>query len=242
MSNPASEPETAFDEQRVAIHRLLARATIDEIATRYQVGLRLLVLMGDPEKYGGRAVERLAEQLGVTSATLYRYSAVAETWTGHDVQVLIARSTPNGEPLSWLHLVALTRVPTAALRAQLTEECLLEGWSVRELTLRVQRETGRALRGDEANAEPVDVAIAEGIENAARASVQLAAFVEAFAERLDAEAGDEALLSRAIETFEELSATVASALESMREASRSSEMRLKVANRVGPAEPRKAKA
>jgi hypothetical protein len=239
MRKPTSAPgiEAAFVEQRAAIQVLLTRATRDEIATRYQVGMRLLLLTRNPEKYGERAVERLAEDLGVGSATLYRYSAVAETWPGQDVQTLLARITPSGDPLSWSHLVVLTRAPSIGARRQLTEMCIAHGWSVRELTLHVQAFMGSAVTRSVEPAEddgPVDAALTEGIESASRASMQVGVFLEALEERLGEDGGESPLLPRAIATFEDLRAKVDAALDSMQQATRASETRMKIALAAPP--------
>jgi len=230
---PAPSVEAAFNEQRAAIRALLTRATLDDIATRYQVGLRLLLLKRNPDKYGERAVERLSADLGVGTATLYRYCLVAETWTGPDVQALLGRTTELGEPLTWSHLVVLARAPASA-RGSLVYQCLRQRWSVRDLTVRVQELTARdtddsdALEDDDDEA-PIRAALTEGIEHASRASIQVGVFMEALEDRLRDHARDSPLLPRAIATFRELRAKTDAALESMEQASRESETRIKVA-------------
>jgi hypothetical protein len=239
MPNITSATEAALAEESVAIRALLSRAIRDEATTRYDVGVRLMLVKRNPRKYGERAIDRLAEDLGVSSATLYRYSAVAETWGAHDVSALIARKNTRGDPLSWSHFVVLTRAPDAS-RTRLTEQCLAEAWTVRELTLGVQAEAAalRDVSGDDDAEGPIDAALSEGIESAARATAQLGVFLEALVERLEGEARESKLLSRAITTFRGLRETVDDALESMCEADRRSESRLKAACTPGETKAR----
>lgn len=228
---PAPTVEAAFVEQRAAIKALLTQATRDEIATRYQASLRLLLVKRNPEKYGARAIERLAEDLGLGPATLHRYSAVAEAWPGQDVHDLLARAGGSGS-FSWSHLVLLTRAPSVAARKELAAACLAEGWSTRELDdrLRFRAETGHDLSlACVVDDGSIRATLGDAIHRATRATKELTALREALEEHGDEEWGETPHLAEATASFEELHETVTATLSTLRRASGVSETRLKVA-------------
>jgi hypothetical protein len=242
MSKLSDAPaiEVAFIEQRLAIRALWSRATRDDVATRYQLGLRLLLLERNPKMYGDNAMARLAEDLGVQQKALSRYVAVAETWPGREVQALLARTTPHGEPLSWPQLVALASIDSAPVREQLTAECLAHSWSVGQLLVRIRDVVGHVDEDLEEVAPPAKspCTLSEGIETASRATLDLGAFLDGLPEQLEKAFDDAALLPQTIATLEELRDTVDSVLESIRRASHTSGTRMRAAGaaeeEVGP--------
>jgi hypothetical protein len=235
---PAPTVEAAFAEQRAAIRALLVQATRDEIATRYQASLRLLLLKRNPEKYGSQALERVAEDLGLGPATLHRYSAVAEAWPGHDIHDVLAR-TGGSAAFSWSHLVLLTRAPSVAMRQELTDACIREGWSVRELGDRLQVLTAQTpSEGSAEDHGSLRATLEETIERATRATREMAALRETLEEHWDEDWSDHPLLPDAIATFEALLETVDAALAALRRASGVSETRLKVATAAGAGDGR----
>jgi hypothetical protein len=218
--------DAAFAEECVAIRELMARATRDEVAARHQIGLRLRRLKSLPDKYGEHAVDRVANELGVGTATLYRCATVAGNWTSAELHILMKRTNRAGEPLSWSHLLALTHAHSAQLRQRWAERCLDESWSVRELR---QHITGAVAAQPGEEGQSVRAALTEGIQSASRAAIQLGIFVEALESRLADEGGDERLVSRAIATFENLRTQVEASLGKLRDASTGSHRRLRVA-------------
>jgi hypothetical protein len=220
------------------IRSLLAQAVRDEVLARYHVGSLLVVIKRAPQTYGEHAIERLAGELAMAPPTLYRYATVAESWTLLEIQAQSTRVGRFGEPLSWSHLVTLTKVANASTRRVLVDECLAKGWPVRKLNQAIGA-LGGAPREDDDTAQAeasVRVALTEGIQNATRAAVELDIFAEALASRLaeleeqDPNAGShEALVMRAIEAFQGLHVRAESTLSQLRGAKRSSEKRLRCA-------------
>jgi hypothetical protein len=239
MSGPASDgTDAALFDVCEAIRELLARAVRDELLARYRAGSLLSLIKRTPGTYGEHAVDRLAAELGIASPTLYRYAMVAENWTLAEIEAVSVRAGRFGEPLSWSHLVVLTRVTRAAKRRALVDESLARGWSVRKLTT-VIGALATPPSDDDAPAEAsVRVALTEGIQNATRATVELDIFAEALASRLaelddDADT-DDALVTRAIHAFQELHLRAESTLSQLRGATRASEKRLRCAVPTNP--------
>jgi hypothetical protein len=151
------------------------------------------------------------------------------------------KTTRMGEPLTWSHLVALTRVRTGAGRRMLAEECLREGWTIRELAERVVAHVGEsrgaagggggvAEDGDEQ--ESVRVALTEGIQSASRFAVHMGIFIEALEARLADADGDADLVEQAISAFEDVHEKVGVSLGRLRGASKPSGARVAVGPRV----------
>ena len=200
------------------IRGLLAGAERDEVLTRHRAGEALRTLKRAPETYGTQSVERVAAELGMSARVLYRYIAVAESWSESQLKVEIDRTNRFGQPLSWSHFLALAKVDDARSRALLIDECLANAWSVRELTQRMQAVAERAAGRERNRGEAVRAALNEWIHTGDRAVTDLRVFADALGDRL-AEPGDpidEQLLARAVETFEELQAHAESTLGQLR--------------------------
>jgi hypothetical protein len=226
----AEETSAAFVAECDAIRALMARATSDEVATRYQVGARVQRVKCDAVRYGDHAVDRLANELRIGVTTLYRYAMVAENWTPAELGALMARTNRIGEPLSWSHLVTLTRATSAGARREFAERCLVRGWSVRELTQQILGLPSDELEHEIGEGDPVRVALHDGIQNAGRAAMQVELFLEAFEARLADTATDDALVARAIRSFEHLQQKVEASLGRLRQ-TESSSGRVRVAPR-----------
>ncbi|WP_394822128.1 hypothetical protein [Pendulispora albinea] len=112
---------------------MLAEATGKDVRARYRIGRLIKDVKGSEQRYGARAVKNLAAALGRDEATLYRFALVAEAWTEEDLDVLLARKTPHGEPLSFSHLVELAQIQDKNRRSEMLEFALSYGASVREL-------------------------------------------------------------------------------------------------------------
>ena len=237
MSVPSASDgvDAALLDACETIRGLLARAVREELLARFHIGALLGVIKRAPGTYGEHAIERLAAELGMAPPTLYRYATVADTWSLAEIQAQSTRLGRFGEPLSWSHLVALTKVTKPASRRALVDECLAKAWSVRNLNQAITALAGRPRDDEATRAESsVRVALTEGIQNATRAVVELDIFAEALASRLaeleehEPNAGaHEALVTRAIEVFQGLHVRAESTLTQLRGARRSSEKRLR---------------
>ena len=254
MPSKASEENRALLGACSVIRGLLAGVERDEILTRHRVGVALLAIKQRRDTYGTQAVERVAEELGVGTRLLYQHITVAEHWTEVEIRVQVDKTNRFGQPLSWSHLLALTRIDDANARIALVDDCLGNAWSVHELTQQVEQHVASAMAqqdnrprsSDAARAgEAVRAALKEGIHSGGRAVSDVRLFEEALGERLaDAdEPVDDELLGRALRTFEELQARAESAIARLREARMTaSQRRVRVARTTGPmiAVPREA--
>jgi hypothetical protein len=121
-----------------SIRRLLDGATRDEARSRHQIGVYIGEVKSASDKYGARAVELLAGALGTNVHTLYRCATVSSCWSSTQLETLLRRTTPGGQPLSWSHLVLLAGVPSARRRTDLVDWTLQDGLTVRELRALVE--------------------------------------------------------------------------------------------------------
>jgi len=224
---------TAIDTARETLRGLLAQVARDESKTRHRIGVLLREVSAAVETYGERAVDRLAEELEVGTATLYRCILVAEAWSEVELKSLTARTNRRGEPLTWTHLAALAKISGRA-RGRWVERCLEAGWTTRELAEHLVGERdgtssdpGQGRGGAGRNA--VGIALTECTQNASRAKVQLRVALEALQRRLEDEGEvDEGLLERAIRENEELCAEAQATLVCLRGRSRGSGARIRV--------------
>ena len=131
-----------------AIRDLLAGVARNDSSSRHRIGVLIAEVMGAQGKYGSHAVEQLARALGTNIHTLYRCAAVAGCWSRPELEALLHRTTPRGQPLSWSHLVLLAGVASAKWRSELVDQCLRDGLTVRELLVIAEaRDTRRGPNG-----------------------------------------------------------------------------------------------
>jgi len=119
----------ALRERYEELQTLLAEATGKDVRARYRIGRLIADVKGSEQRYGARAVKNLAAALGRDEATLYRFALVAEAWTASELDVLLARKTPHGEPLSFSHLVELAQMANKTERTEMLEYALAYGVS-----------------------------------------------------------------------------------------------------------------
>jgi len=218
-----------------AVRALMAQVVSDEVRTRYRIGALLRTVKNASETYGDSAIERLAERLDVGADTLYRCALVAEHWSAEEMRALILRTNRRGEPLSWSHLVALTKVASSATRRKLVERALAEAWSVRQLTEHVAAErtaARQAHHGESLDDLSVRAAVAEGVQSASRTLSQMAVFMKALDERLADGDGNAALFDDAIDVYRALYGQVGAALDLLQRAKTTSSGRIRVATKA----------
>lgn len=207
-----NEPlRTAYE----TIRELLAQAGRVDVRTRHAIGAVIVEVKRSKHKYGARAVLQLADALASDEQTLYRCASVAERWTPSELDALLARTTPLGQPLTWSHFVLLAAVESAGWRAELFERSVREGLSVRALSALVEgeapaghdvpsidrlvRTTERLLREMErthrellrrVEASPRDAEARGAIEHVIAATERLRAMLQAQSEQLIARCDD----------------------------------------------------
>ncbi|HEU4622643.1 MAG TPA: DUF1016 N-terminal domain-containing protein [Burkholderiaceae bacterium] len=146
MANPAgTPPESLHAELRALIgasRQRLAGAVNAELTRLYwAVGHRLAseVLEGERASYGARLLDQLGQQLsqefgrGFESRNLRRMVKFAQAFP--DAAIVSTLSTQ----LSWSHLVAIVALKSPEGRAFYAQRTAQEGWSVRELSHRIER-------------------------------------------------------------------------------------------------------
>jgi hypothetical protein len=141
----------AMQRQSRAIQELFAKATLDDVATRYEIAGRIRCVQDGRRTFGEHAVDHLAGFLGQARATLYRYAAVARRWDTRKLTEISKRRTRAGLPLTWSHLVLLA--PLEEWEHWL-DVSLAEGWSVRQLKEELEGATKQpdpAAQGPEAS-------------------------------------------------------------------------------------------
>ncbi len=127
---PSDGTGETLDDTISRLRSLLERPS--EALTRHAVGAIIARLKRQP--HGAGAVQTAAEALGEDLASLYRFAKVAERWSAEQVEQLLARKGPNGQRLSWSHLVVLAGIECDAIRALYLERTIDEDLSVRSLT------------------------------------------------------------------------------------------------------------
>jgi hypothetical protein len=160
-----------------AIQKLLAQAAVEEIDTRYNVGVHIQTIVdaARAKTYGDRAVERLAEELGRDARSLYRYALVAKMVSEREMAALSRRANAHGEPLSWSHWVELTRARKAW--RQWFERAVTESWSVRRLARELDAEVGTGEDEDDTEAEDTtQAALLENVRAVERLNLQMGSF------------------------------------------------------------------
>ena len=121
-----------------SIRELLAGPAREDTRSRHRVGVHIVEVKLAADKYGARAVERLAQALDTNVHTLYRCASVAECWSAEKLDEVLHRTTVRGQPLSWSHLVVLAGVTPARRRRDLVELALRKQMTVRELVMHLE--------------------------------------------------------------------------------------------------------
>jgi hypothetical protein len=114
----------------------MAKATGDEIRTRYEIALVIVQIQSAPNRYGARGIDTLALALGCDRATLFRYGQVARAFDPRSMRRVLAAQKRQRGSLSWSHLVLLSSVADHDRRRRLLEDAMT-GISVRELERRI---------------------------------------------------------------------------------------------------------
>jgi hypothetical protein len=101
-------------------------------------GREIALIKADEKKFGKRAVEWAAWELGYAAKTLYECATVAEMWPdGRAFESLLKRKNSKGLTLTFSHFSVLAKVRHASTRESLLARALGASWSVRDLLAHV---------------------------------------------------------------------------------------------------------
>ncbi len=164
FADAESSRQDPFRGLKAAVARLLPadgrgrRRPAPREATRiyWEIGRLLDDHISGRAEYGGRAVERLAGELGILPRTLYRARKLYQRLPSDSSQL---------DQLTWSHCRLLVTVPDDGQRRQLMERAAAGGWSVRRLQahLRAREESSAdAVRGRPGVYRLVELAGGEG--------------------------------------------------------------------------------
>lgn len=126
------EQERAYKEFCKQLRTQLAKADQDDMRARYETGLLVLAAM-NKSKYGQKAVQRAAKEVGRDVDTLYQYKSVANAWSENEFAKLAQRKGKKGTPLSFNHLVILAKEKEPTRRDELVEQAFQDAPTVKEL-------------------------------------------------------------------------------------------------------------
>ena len=136
--------------QRVKEALLLGRQTVEEakvqtyLKTGQLINEHILKNISRKENYGKEVIEKLAEDLDVSSSVLWRCVRFA-----HSFKKILARG-PESFPkhLVWSHYRKLITVPDENSRLSFMQRAEKGGWSAEELGGKIQMEIGREDSGE----------------------------------------------------------------------------------------------
>ena len=142
-TNVSNEPTMKADLRTKCdeIRTLMTDGNKKEVHAKYSIGLAIVMVQNDSEKYGKGSVRVVASELGCTAALLYSYAAVASTWTPDAFEVASARDNAKGISLTFSHFIELSKVKNAQKREALLTAALEEAWSLRSLLSKMPRLT-----------------------------------------------------------------------------------------------------
>jgi hypothetical protein len=114
------------------------------IVGRYQVAAVIREIYDDVTDnkgvvYGAKAVKAIKKAFGWDDGIIYQALHVADTFTPEQIESIAQMRLPGGRPLSYSHVVALSRVEDERHREKLLKQTVREGWTAQKLTNAVDR-------------------------------------------------------------------------------------------------------
>lgn len=113
----SSELQTSCNK----IRTLLSRQNRDDAQAKYDIGVEIVAVKKDEDKYGKGSVRVIADELGCTTVLLYTYAAVAAAWTPDEFKAICKKKNVKGVTLSFRHLLALAKADGDKRQALLEE-------------------------------------------------------------------------------------------------------------------------
>ncbi len=115
------------------IHQLLSEHHANEANAKYEIGVHVADVLENANPYGSGAIAKLAEALGPDPTVLRDYARVAQKWSREQFNSLMERRDKRRMPVSFSHLIEISRVADAVERQSWINNVCDEGWSVRQL-------------------------------------------------------------------------------------------------------------
>jgi hypothetical protein len=145
--------------QRVCreVQQLLNRNDARDAYDRYLIGTIIRDVRNQTNTYGEGSVGKIARVVGRDVDTLYEYADVAETWSQTEVTRMLERKTALGVPLSFSHLIELSKVRRDRDLLKMLTERAFGGISARHLRALVEERR----RGMAANRATPPVAVSQ---------------------------------------------------------------------------------
>jgi hypothetical protein len=132
-----AEQQQNFNQVIACAREALRKAEQADVPARYKVAL-IASQLKDEEEFGKDALDRMDEELGLGTSTLYMYAKVPEAWAADTFKVASERLNSKGLPLSWSHWKLLASVKDKDKREALLDKTLTESLNVLDLDLAVK--------------------------------------------------------------------------------------------------------
>jgi hypothetical protein len=143
------ERDKALRKACEEVQMLLRRNDARDASERYQIGCIIRDVRNDVHRFGEGSVGKIARSVGRDADTLYQYADVAETWSQAEIARLLERKTMLGVPLSFSHLIWLSKVRRNRDLLHLLTNRAFDGISVRHLRALVdEQRRGNVSEGD----------------------------------------------------------------------------------------------
>ncbi len=110
------------------------------IVSRYQIAVAIREVYDDVAEnngsvYGAKAVQAIKGALGCDDGLIYQAINVADAFTPEQIEEITGMRLPGGQPLSFSHVVALSRVEDEGRRQKLLKQTVKEGLTAKRLEI-----------------------------------------------------------------------------------------------------------
>lgn len=133
-----------YDEMSPALKKVAddfrqkeATASRGNLLLRYDMGVKVKVVIEEEAEYGANAVKQLANFLGRSETDLYDLRSVVTTFDRDEVKALGEREMSNGGHITIGHVMAIVRVKKAGDRKKLMDRVFAESLTVNALAAEV---------------------------------------------------------------------------------------------------------
>jgi hypothetical protein len=138
----AEQQRQNFNQVIACAREALRKAEQADVPARFKVAL-IASQLKDEEEFGKDGIERMDEELGLGTSTLYMYAKVPEAWAAEAFKTVSERLSSKGLLLSWSHWKLLASVTDKEKREALLDTTLTESLNVRDLASAVKEESGK---------------------------------------------------------------------------------------------------